>query len=118
LRAIAESGARIARLELVLRDALPTWTLAPVEAALQAPRGMQLIVAMTLAAEVQDFWRFANPRQLMGELGLVPGEDSNGARRRQGAITKAGNATARHCAISSVPGASSSGGSAMAQSKA
>jgi len=99
LHAITESGARIARLEQALRDALPTWTLAPVVAALQALRGVQLIAAVTLVAEIQDFWRFANPRQLMAYLGLVPGEHSSGQRRRLGAITKAGNAPARRMLV-------------------
>ena len=39
LHAVSESGARIARLEQALRDALPDWTLAPVVAALQACPG-------------------------------------------------------------------------------
>ncbi len=91
LHAVTESGARIARLEQSLRDALSGWSLAPVVAALQALRGVQLIAAITLVAEIQDFWRFANPRQLMAYLGLVPCEDSSGPRRRQGVITKAGN---------------------------
>jgi transposase len=99
LHAITESGARIARLEQALRDALPTWTLAPVVAALQALRGVQLIAAVTLVAEIQDFWRFAKPRQLMAYLGLVPGENSSGQRRRLGAITKAGNAPARRMLV-------------------
>jgi transposase len=63
--------------------------------ALQALRGVQLIAAITLVAEIQDFWRFASPRQLMAYLGLVPREDSSGPRRRQGAIAKAGNSAAR-----------------------
>jgi transposase len=95
LHAVSEAGARIGRHEQALRDALSTWTLAPIVAALQALRGVQLIAAMTLVAEIQDFWRFASPRQLMAYLGLVPCEDSSGPRRRQGAITKAGNAPAR-----------------------
>jgi transposase len=33
--------------------------------ALQGLRGVQLVAAMTLAAELQDFMRFANARQLM-----------------------------------------------------
>jgi transposase len=99
LHAVSESGARITRLEHALRDALPTWTLAPVVAALQALRGVQLIAAVTLVAEIQDFWRFTNPRQLMAYLGLVPGENSSGARRRLGAITKAGNAPARRMLV-------------------
>jgi transposase len=99
LHAVTESGARIARLEQALRDALPGWTLAPVVAALQALRGVQLVAAMSLVAEIQDFWRFASPRQLMAYLGLVPGEDSSGPRRRLGAITKAGNAPARRMLV-------------------
>jgi transposase len=56
---------------------------------------VQFIAAVTLVAEIQDFHRFANPRQLMAYLGLVPSEDFSGRRRRQGAITKAGNSAAR-----------------------
>src|SRR5205814_6490935 len=55
LHAITEAGARIARHEQALRDALSSWTLAPVVAALQALRGVQLIAAITLVAEIQDF---------------------------------------------------------------
>jgi len=99
LHAVTEAGARIVRHEQALRDALPSWTLAPVVLALQALRGVQLIAAITLVAEIQDFWRFASPRQLMAYLGLVPCEDSSGPRRRQGVITKAGNAPARRMLV-------------------
>ncbi len=37
-------------------------------------RGVALIVAVTVVAEVGDFSRFATPRQLMAYLGLVPSE--------------------------------------------
>lgn len=99
LHAITEAGARVSRHEQALRDALSNWALAPVVAALQALRGVQLIAAITLVAEIQDFWRFASARQLMAYLGLVPCEDSSGARRRLGAITKAGNAPARRMLV-------------------
>lgn len=99
LHAVTEATHRITRLEQALRDALTGWALAPVVAALQALRGVSLITAVTLVAEVQDFQRFANPRQLMAYLGLVPSEDSSGQRRRQGAITKAGNAAARRALV-------------------
>lgn len=99
LHAITEATARIARLEQALRDLLATWPLAPVVAALQALRGVQLVAAITLVAEIQDFWRFASPRHLMAYLGLVPGERSSGPRRRLGAITKAGNAPARRILV-------------------
>ena len=99
LHAIIEATARIARLEQALRDTLPEWSLAPLVQALQALRGVQLIAAMTLAAELQDFVRFANPRQLMAYVGLVPGEHSSGPKRRQGSITKAGNSAARRMLV-------------------
>jgi transposase len=99
LHAITESAARITRLEQALREALPSWHLAPLVAALQALRGVQLIAAMTLVAELQDFTRFAHPRQLMAYVGLVPGEHSSGPRRRQGAITKAGNSAVRRMLV-------------------
>ena len=67
--------------------------------ALQAMRGVALIVAVTVAAEVGDFSRFANPRQLMAYLGLVPSERSSGSTVRRGGITKAGNALARRVLI-------------------
>lgn len=99
LHATAESTARIQRLERSLCDALATWSLAPVVLALQAMRGIQLIAAITITAEIQDFHRFANPRQLMAYLGLVPSEDSSSIRRRKGAITKAGNSAARRMLV-------------------
>jgi transposase len=37
----------------------------------QAMRGVALINAVTIVAEVGDFSRFGNPRQLMAYLGLV-----------------------------------------------
>ena len=46
-----------------------------------------------------DFRRFANPRQLMAYLGLVPSEHSSGRSVRRGGITKAGNALARRVLI-------------------
>lgn len=99
LHAITDASARIARLEQALRDALPEWHLKPLVQALHALRGVQLIAAMTLAAELQDFVRFANPRQLMSYVGLVPGEHSSGPKRRQGSITKAGNSAARRMLV-------------------
>ena len=42
--------------------------------ALQALRGLALVAAATLVAELGDITRFANPRQFMAYLGLVPSE--------------------------------------------
>jgi transposase len=99
VHAVTESGQRITRLEHALREQLPNWGLRPIVQALQALRGVQLIAAMTLVAELQDFVRFAHPRQLMAYVGMVPGEYSSGTKRRQGSITKAGNSAARRMLV-------------------
>jgi transposase len=99
LHMISEATARIGRLEQALRETLPGWHLAPVVQAMQALRGVQLIAAMTLVAELQDFARFESARQLMAYVGLVPGEHSSGPKRRQGSITKAGNAAVRRMLV-------------------
>jgi transposase len=62
-------------------------------------RGFKTQAAMVLATELGDVRRFDSPRQLMAYVGLTPSEHSSGERRRQGAITKAGNARVRHVLI-------------------
>jgi transposase len=99
LRAVDEQVERIARLEAELRDALPAWRLAPVVAGLQALRGVQWLVALTVVAELGDLTRFDTPRQLAAFVGLIPSEYSSGTSRRQGGITKAGNGRARRALI-------------------
>jgi transposase len=73
----------------------------PVVAALQALRGVALVTAVEMVAEVGDLTRFSNPREVMGYLGLVPMEDSTGDKRRQGSITKTGNGHARRSLVES-----------------
>jgi len=50
---------------------LETRSMAPLVQAIQAMRGIALINAVTLVAEIGDFTRFANPRQLMAYVGLA-----------------------------------------------
>ncbi len=97
--AVDDADARCTRLTAQIEELLPQWSMAPVVEALQAMRGIALIVAVTLVAELGDLSRFDNPRQLMAYVGLVPSEHSSGARVRRGAITKAGNAEARRVLI-------------------
>jgi transposase len=99
VRAVSEHQERLQRLEAELRDQVEVWHLAPVVQALQAMRGVQFTVAVTLMAELGDLSRFENPRHLMSSLGLTPSEYSSGERRRQGGITKAGNTFARRALI-------------------
>ena len=99
IAAVEAATARRDRLEAHIEAALPDWSLAMVVRALQALRGVALVAAATLIAELGDITRFANPRQLMAYLGLVPSEHSSGGTRRQGGITKAGNGAARRMLI-------------------
>ena len=59
--AIARRDRLIAQIEVMLAD----WALAPVVHTLQALRGMALVTAATVIAELGDITRFANPRQLL-----------------------------------------------------
>jgi transposase len=99
VQAVEAAQARRDRLTAQIEAMLPDWTLAPVVAALQTMRGMALVNAATLIAELGDLSRFANPRQLMAYLGLVPSEHSSGASVKRGGLTKAGNSAARRLLI-------------------
>lgn len=95
LHAVDEQVDRLDRLEKELLEIAPTWRLFPVVQALQALRGVQTVVAITVVAELGDLTRFDNPRQLAAFVGLIPSEHSSGEKRRQGGITKTGNGRAR-----------------------
>ena len=97
--AITEAERRRDRLGEQIRGLARDWSMAPVVAALQAMRGIAFLSAVVLVAEIGDFRRFANPRQLMAWLGLVPSEHSSGAKVERGGITKAGNGRARRVLV-------------------
>jgi len=97
--AVLDAERRLQRVEEQISGLLPEWNLRPVVDALQAMRGIALITAVVLVAEVGDFTRFANPRQLMAYFGLIPGEQSSGETTRRGGITKTGNAHARRALV-------------------
>jgi transposase len=99
VRAVNEHMERLQRLEQELQDQVKAWRLHPVVEALQALRGVQCTVAVTMVAEIGDLSRFDTPRALMKCLGLIPSEYSSGVRRQQGSITKAGNTHARRALV-------------------
>jgi transposase len=57
--------------------------------------GVGLIVAATFVSVIDEAHRFRNAHAVGAYLGLVPGEDSTGGKRRLGSITKQGNTWAR-----------------------
>ena len=99
VQAVQEATARVERLEQAIIAERAHWRWLPLAHALEAFRGIQTIHATRIVAELGDLRRFSHPRSLMGYLGLVPSENSSGPRRRQGAITKAGNSSARRAFI-------------------
>jgi transposase len=99
VRAVNEHTERLQRLEQELHDHVKAWRLHPVVEAMQALRGVQFTVAMTMVAEMGDLTRFDTPRELMKFLGLIPSEYTSGEQRRQGSITKAGNTHARRVLV-------------------
>jgi transposase len=68
-------------------------------ARLRCLRGVDTLTALAIAVEIGDFGRFASAQELMAFVGLVPSEHSSGERRRQGSITKAGNAHVRRLLV-------------------
>ena len=95
LQGIAAATERIARCEAAMSDLLEKWRLEPAVRALMAMKGFQTVAAMILVSELGEVHRFAHPRQVMAYLGLVPTENTSSDRRRQGRITKCGNAHVR-----------------------
>lgn len=101
LHHLQEIELRIQRLEEEIRIQSTDSVHAPVIQALQTLRGVALITATAIVAEIGSFLRFETARQFMSYNGLVPSEYSSGDRRIQGAITKAGNKHVRRLLVES-----------------
>lgn len=95
LQALEQSESRTLQLEQEIQRLLPDWSLGNLVIQLQALKGVALIVAVTVIAELGDFSRFSNPKQIMAYLGLIPGEHSSGNKIRSTGITKVGNKEVR-----------------------
>ena len=90
---------RLKRLDNELTHQVKNWRFYPVLIAIHALRGVRLLVATGVIAELGDLSRFDHPRKLMSYLGLVPSEHSSGGKRHFGAITKCGNSRARRLLV-------------------
>jgi transposase len=99
INAEGEAGQRVKRLTEQIRQLVNSWRMAPVVRALGAMRGISLIAAATIVAEIGDMRRFAGPREVMSYLGLNPSEHSSGDRIKRGHITKTGNGHVRRTLI-------------------
>lgn len=90
-----QAVARREQIDAQIEELLPDWSCAAVVHDLTALRGVDVVIAAAVVAEVGDFARFATARHLMSYLGLVPGEHSSGGTIRPRGITKAGPSDVR-----------------------
>jgi transposase len=97
--AVDNAQERLRRLEAELWQCAQQGPQAGLVAALQALRGIGLLSAVTIAAEVGELRRFAQAPGFMAFTGLVPSEYSSGQSRHRGPITKTGNTYLRHILI-------------------
>jgi transposase len=100
-QSIWETKERINRYDKQIEQAAKTSTQATLIEALQALRGVAVLTATTLVAEIGDISRFPHPKFLMGYSGLIPSESSTGDSRWQGKITRAGNTHLRRVLVES-----------------
>ncbi|HHY31751.1 MAG TPA: IS110 family transposase [Firmicutes bacterium] len=101
IHAVDEARSRIERFEQEIAAYVEAFADQRVIKALQALRGVDLITAATLVAELGDITRFENAKQLMSYAGVMPSEYSSGAKERRGSITKSGNAHVRRVIVQS-----------------
>lgn len=101
LLAIEQIEERVKILESHLEEVAQSAPYAERVGWLRCLRGVDTTAAMIILAELHDFRRFTNPRELMSYLGLTPSEYSSSDRKRKGSITKAGNSHARRILIES-----------------
>lgn len=99
LLVLDQAKERWARLEAELEHEAERSPLADLIKAFQCMRGIKVVSATRLAAELGDLRRFTSPRQLMAYAGLIPSEHSSGTQIVRGRLTKAGNAHVRHVLV-------------------
>jgi transposase len=102
VKAVEDATARVKRLMKLIEEHVQGHALRPLIQALMAFRGIQLLSATVIAAEIGDLRRFKTARQLMAFLGLVPSEASSGQSVKRGCVTKTGNAHVRRILVEAV----------------
>jgi len=90
---------RVDALDKQIESAAAESVFWPVIEALMALRGVNLLTATTIVAEIGDLKRFASAPQLMAYLGVVPSEHSSGGTKSRGGITKTGNGHVRRVLV-------------------
>jgi transposase len=97
--AVEQVEEQLKRYDKVIEEAATCIADQKLFKAFQSLKGIGLLTAATLIAEIGDITRFQNAKQLMAYLGIIPSEHSSGDNRRQGRITKTGNAHLRYVVV-------------------
>ncbi len=90
---------RVTAMDQQLESAAGASVFWPVIEGLMALRGVNLLTATMIVAEIGDLRRFTGAPQLMAYLGLVPSEHSSGGTKSRGGITKTGNGHVRRVLV-------------------
>ena len=101
LNTMTQAVHREQRIMKEIEKFIKEWRLYPAVKALMALRGVRMVAASGIIAELGDLSRFKHPKHLMSFLGLTPSEHSSGERTKRGAITKTGNIYARKMLVES-----------------
>jgi transposase len=101
LRSVEETENRLAVLNQQVEDLAEQEAYRTPVRYLKCLKGIDILTAMTLVVEIQDFRRFAKASALMGFTGLTPSEHSSGPKAWRGSITKSGNAHVRRVLVES-----------------
>jgi transposase len=99
LHAVDLVDARIEALERAIAETAGQGPWSELVARLRCLRGVDTLTALGIVAEIGDFDRFQSAHEFMAFVGLVPSEHSSGEHRRQGSITKVGNAHVRRLLV-------------------
>ena len=99
LAAQSARAAEVDALERRIVEAASSSAAADHIARLRCFRGIDTLIAVTIASEVCDFARFPTGPSFMAFTGLVPSEHSSGLSTRHGAITKTGNRHVRRVLV-------------------
>jgi transposase len=99
LHGVEQVEEKLSRYDLAITEAASWITDQKLFKALQSLKGIGLLTAAIIVAEIGDITRFQSAKQLMAYIGVVPGERSSGDTRKQGRITKTGNAHLRYAVV-------------------
>ena len=99
IHTLNERTQRLNNLDNELAHIASQWRFYPVVKAIQAMRGVSMILATGLICELGDLTRFDHPSKLMAYIGLVPSEHTSSDKRQPGPITKMGNTRARRLLV-------------------